>query len=68
MSLLTIENECKTLSVEDCANILGISRTSAYALANKAVSSGKPFSVVKLGSKLLVSKKSFQKYLEDNNL
>ena len=45
-----IGNDCKTLRTEDVASILGIGRSSAYALVREAASSdGKPFKVLRLG-------------------
>lgn len=62
-------NECRTLHVEDVQNILGIGRSQAYMLVRKAsVSDDAPFKVMRLGNRLLVSKKSFDDYLEANGL
>ena len=62
------KQECKTMTVESCAAILGISRASAYNLARAAVSTGEPFRVIRLGKSMLVSKASFQHYLAQNGL
>ena len=61
--------ECRTLHVEDIQNILGIGRSQAYMMVRKAsVSDDAPFKVMRLGNRLLVSKKSFDDYLEANGL
>jgi|GEM_PF-298488 len=61
--------ECRTLNVGDVQNILGIGRSQAYMLVRTAsVSDNAPFKVMRLGSRLLVSKKSFDAYLEANGL
>ena len=57
--------ECRTLRVEDLVEILGIGRSAAYNLAHQAeISNGTPFSVFRVGNTLLISKKSFNQYLE----
>ena len=57
--------ECRTLRVEDLSEILGIGRSAAYNLVRQAeLSNGIPFSVFRIGNTLLVSKKSFNEYLE----
>ncbi len=61
--------ECRTLNVGDVQNILGIGRSQAYMLVRTAsVGDNPPFKVMRLGSRLLVSKKSFDAYLEENGL
>jgi len=61
--------ECRTLHVEDIQNILGIGRSQAYMMVrNASVSDDAPFKVMRLGNRLLVSKKSFDDYLEANGL
>ena len=61
--------ECRTLRVEECAEILGIGRSAAYALVRNAESSGGiPFRVMRVGTSLLISKKSFDEYLNANGL
>lgn len=63
------KRECLTIRVEDCAAILGIGRSAAYALVRSAESTGgNPFRVMRVGSSLLISKKSFDAYLEENGL
>nr|WP_296457651.1 helix-turn-helix domain-containing protein [uncultured Acetatifactor sp.] len=58
-----------TLRVEECADLLGICRSAAYNLVRQAESSkGKPFQVIRIGNSLLISKKSFQEFLETNGL
>lgn len=63
------KNDCLTLRVDDCAEILGIGRSAAYTLCKNAESSnGVPFKVIRLGTSILISKKSFNEYLEANGL
>ena len=58
-----------TLRVDECASILGIGRSAAYALVRNAeATGGNPFRVMRIGTSLLVSKKSFAAYLEANGL
>jgi len=61
--------ECRTLRVDDAAAALGIGRSSAYALVREA-ETGKNnlFKVIRLGNSLLISRKSFEEYLEANGL
>jgi len=61
-------NNCKTLRTDQVAEILGIGRSSAYSLVREAATSGNPFKVIRLGNSLLVSRKSFNEYLEENGL
>ena len=65
-----IDNDCKTLRADQVATILGIGRSSAYALVKSASASpdGIPFRVLRLGNSLLISKKSFFDYLDANGL
>ena len=65
-----MEGRTRTISVEEMAVTLGLGRTAAYNLANRAADNPEmaPFSVVRLGGKLLVSKKSFDAFLEQNDL
>lgn len=61
--------ECRTLRVEDCAAVLGIGRSAAYTLVRNAESNGgTPFRVMRVGTSLLISKKSFDEYLNTNGL
>ena len=61
--------ECRTLRVEECASILGIGRSAAYALVRNAeATGGNPFRVLRVGTSLLISRKSFDAYLEANGL
>lgn len=57
-----------TLSVEECAEYLGIGRSACYALARQAETSGIPFHAIRIGGRLLISKKSFLDYLDANHL
>ena len=68
LSPLSTAKNCRTIRVSDCAEILGIGRSSAYALAREAEKAGAPFSVIRVGSSLLISKKSFDKFLNENGL
>lgn len=64
----TNNDACRTISVEEMASILGIGRATGYTLANKAVVEGKPFRAVRIGGSLRVSRKSFEKFLEENDI
>lgn len=57
-----------TLTVEECAEYLGIGRSACYALARQAEVNGAPFKVIRIGGRLLVSRKSFDDYLKANGL
>lgn len=60
-----IDNECRTLRVDELAQILGVGRSTAYNLVHQAeVSNGIPFAVFRVGGTLLISKKSFIAYLD----
>ena len=52
------DSECRTVSVEDAAGILGISRAAAYVYAKD----GK-LPVIRLGSRVLVPKAALDKLL-----
>lgn len=66
---VTRTHDCRTIRAEDCAALLGIGRSAAYALVRNAYASGgDPFSVVRIGKSLLVSRKSFSIFLENNGL
>jgi len=62
------QNTCRTMRIEECAEILGIGRSAMYQLAHKACDTGSPFQVVRLGGSYLVSRKSFNAYCEANGL
>ena len=49
------------LSVQEIAKVLGISKTSAYDLVKS-----KGFPVLKIGSRLIVPKDKFRKWVEQN--
>jgi len=53
----------RTYTVEEIAEILHIGRTSAYSLVKE-----KHFSFVSIGSAIRISKKSFDDWLDKNNL
>lgn len=50
-----------TLSVEDVANVLGVSRATAYNLANS-----KGFPILRIGKRMVVPKAAFIKWIEKN--
>lgn len=54
-----VTSERQVYTVEDIANILGIGRTSAYALVKEG-----HFRVVRIGNAIRISKKSFDKWLD----
>lgn len=62
------KHACRTLRVEDVQTILGLGRSQAYAMVRNAEVVGQPFSVVRIGNRLLVSKKSFDEFLEANGI
>lgn len=53
----------RTYMVSEIANILGISASSAYSLVKENV-----FNSVRIGSTIRISKKSFDEWLDSNNL
>lgn len=57
--------ECRSMKVEECASILGIGRATAYHLVNQAEQEGKPFSVYRIGNSLLISRRSFNTFLDE---
>ncbi len=58
-------HECVTLRVEDCANILGISLSTAYALVERAFTEHTMFKVLRLGKTYRIIKQSFFDYVLD---
>lgn len=56
----------RTMTVDEIAVELGMSRSAAYSLAHRAVEHPEtaPFKVVSLGGRFLVSRNSFQAFLE----
>ena len=56
-------HECVTLRVEDCANILGISLSTAYALVERAFTEHTMFKVLRLGKTYRIIKQSFFDYV-----
>ena len=58
-----LSNTCRSMRVEECAEALGISRSSMYTYIDDVIKTGQPFSVIKIGNKILVSRKSFESYL-----
>ena len=60
----TLIPECRSMRVEECAKALGIGMTAMYDMVNNAATTGQPFAVLKMKGKLLVSRKSFNAYLE----
>ncbi|MFT9056007.1 MAG: helix-turn-helix domain-containing protein [Ethanoligenens sp.] len=53
----------RTYRVEDIASILGIGRSSAYHLVKQGC-----FKTVRIGTSIRVSKKSFDEWLDSQNL
>ena len=51
--------ERRTYTVEDIAKILGIGRTSAYMLVKEG-----HFNIVRIGSAIRISKRSFDEWLD----
>ena len=68
MKETNINTACRTMTVEMCATVLGISRAAAYNLVRTAVDTGEPFRAIRLGKSVLVSKQSFNEYLAQNGL
>ena len=56
--------ECRTYRVDDCADILGIGYSAAYNLVKQAEHDGKPFKVFRMGTTILISKKTFDDYVD----
>lgn len=57
--------ECLTITVDDAATILGISRSSAYALAEQAFKEHKWFKVLRIGKSYRILRESFFSYILD---
>ena len=55
--------ECRTYTVEDITQILGIGRTSAYLLVKEG-----HFKIVRIGNAIRISKRSFDEWLESLDL
>ncbi|MDD3253063.1 MAG: helix-turn-helix domain-containing protein [Lachnospiraceae bacterium] len=53
------QNEKRTYTVEEIQNILGISQPTAYSLVRRKI-----FHYVKIGRNIRISKKSFDKWLD----
>ena len=60
----TEQHECVMLRVEDCANILGVSLSSAYALVERAFKDHAPFKVLKIGKCYRILKESFYDFVQ----
>ena len=61
--------ESRTMKVEECAALLGVGKATMYGIVHEALDhNGQPFSVLELKGKLLISRKSFNSYLESMNL
>lgn len=65
MSSKQIQNapERRTYTVEEVADILGIGRSSAYNLVKEG-----HFKTVRIGTSIRVSKKSFDEWLDTQNI
>lgn len=55
-----------TVTIRQCAKMLGISRSEAYMLALSGVKTGKPFKAKRAGGTLKVSKSGLESYIENN--
>lgn len=55
--------ECLTITVDDAAAILGISRTTAYALTEQAYRTKTLFKVLKFGKAYRILRDSFYSYV-----
>lgn len=55
--------EKRTYTVENVADILGIGRSSAYSLVKEG-----HFKIVRIGTTIRVSKKSFDEWLDKQNI
>ena len=53
----------RTYTVEEVAHILGIGRTSAYTLVKEG-----HFKIVRIGNAILISKRSFDEWLDSLNI
>lgn len=56
--------ECRSYRIDDCADILGIGYSAAYNLVKEAERTGEPFKVCRMGTTILVSKASFDAYVD----
>ena len=56
------------MRVEECAEILGVGRSSMYQTVRKACETGIPFQAFRLGGNYLVSRKSFDAFCAENGL
>lgn len=63
MEKMNEHDRTRTYNVSDIQNILGISRTMAYRLVNS-----NPFRVVRVGNRILISKKSFDEWLDKGDI
>lgn len=60
---------CRTITIDESALVLGISRSTAYKLARYAEgNNGYPFKVIRIGGSLRISAKSFNDYLHELGL
>lgn len=59
----TCASNSRTYKVEDIAEILNIGRTSAYSLVKEG-----HFKTVRIGTAIRISKKSFDEWLDKQNL
>lgn len=57
---LSLKEEKRVYTVEEIIDILGVSKTTAYNLVNSGA-----FRCVKVGGHYRISKKSFDKWLDD---
>lgn len=55
--------ECLTITVDEAAVVLGISRSSAYQMAELAFKNHGPFKVLRIGKCYRILKESFYRYI-----
>ena len=65
LAMDTVENACerRTYTVSEIARLLGISSNAAYELVKEEL-----FKSVRIGTSIRVSKKSFDKWLDEQEL
>jgi len=61
---MTQTNERETMSIEEAGRILGIGRSASY----QAAATGDMPGVIRLGRKLLVSRRAIERLLESGNV
>ena len=56
--------ESRTYSVDDIIDMLNIGRTAAYNLIRKSLATKEPFTTIRIGNTIRVSKRSFDEYMD----